>query len=198
MNFFIKYCMLLSLCIVCLAGCEESNASKNEDNHKRTVIPEGKPYHISHNKKPQATKALKVGWIEKICVSDINFPFLAKLDTGALTSSINAKIIKKFKRDDKLFVLYRLIDDNKQSDVFESEITRYTRIKNKIGEDEPIRRPVVMMKFKIGNREVEEEVNLADRDHFNYSVLIGRNMLAGNFAVDALHVKTLKTKCSKI
>lgn len=198
MNFFIKYCMILAVCLISLTGCEEGNASKNEDNHKRTIIPEGKPYYISHNKTEKTTKALKVGWLEKICVSDINFPFLAKLDTGALTSSINAKIIKKFKRDDKSFVLYRLMDDNKQSDVFESEITRYTRIKNKTGEEGLIRRPVVMMTFKIGNREVQEEVNLADRGHFNYSVLIGRNMLAGNFAVDALHIKTLKTKCSKI
>nr|WP_232224186.1 RimK/LysX family protein [Mastigocladopsis repens] len=33
------------------------------------------------------------------------------------------------------------------------------------------------MKFCIAGRWIEEEVNLAERDNFNYPVLIGRNML---------------------
>ena len=49
-----------------------------------------------------------------------------------------------------------------------------------------IRRPVVRMKLCIAGRWIEEEVNLSDRDEFNYSVLIGRNMLKkAKLAIDS-------------
>ncbi len=45
-------------------------------------------------------------------------------------------------------------------------------------------RPVVTVKIEIGGEKFEVEANLNDRSHMRYPVLIGRNLLYGNFVVD--------------
>ncbi len=52
------------------------------------------------------------------------------------------------------------------------------------------------MEFCVAGRLIEEEANLADRDDFNYSVLIGRNMLKkGKLAVSSAESFTAKPNC---
>ncbi len=46
------------------------------------------------------------------------------------------------------------------------------------------RRYVVKMRFKIGNQELIKNFSLANRDRFEYQVLIGRNVIYGNAVVD--------------
>ena len=60
-----------------------------------------------------------------------------------------------------------------------------------------IRRPVVMTEFRIGDSVIREEINLANRDHFSYPLLIGRNVLRNHFAVDSSKTFVTKTNCSK-
>ena len=164
----------------------------------KTLIPEGKPFHLSEASHKNAEKLpkIKAGWVEKACVGDVDFSFYAKLDTGAKTTSANAEIIKEFKRDGKEYILYRLVNDEKKSEAFESEITRYARIKLR-GKEEFIRRPYVLMNIKIGKYTIVGEVNLTNRGQFNYPLLIGRNMLADYFYVDSGSKNLLKTQCPK-
>lgn len=160
------------------------------------LVPEAKPYHLKKdhtsksNNKPTIT-----GWVEHACIGDIDTKLKAKLDTGARTSSVNAEIIKIVKRGKNRFVLYRIIDEDFKSDVIEAKITRFTRIKSKRQDSDSIRRPVVMTEFKIGNTTIRDEVNLAERDHFSYPLLIGRNVLEKNFIIDASKKFTLRTQC---
>lgn len=163
-----------------------------------TVIPEGKPFHLSDKYVQKNSKAEKLhaGWIEKACIDNVDFTVPAKLDTGAKTSSINAEIIKEFERDGKAFILYRLVSDKQKSETFESEVTRYGHIKKRKGEKN-MRRPYVMMNIRLGKYTVQGEVNLTDRSHFNYPLLVGRNMLSGYFTVDSQKTYLLKTKCVK-
>ena len=171
--------------------------SHASDNNSHIIIPEGKPFSMSDKAKKEKKKKIKrqhAGWVEKICIGDVDFSFKAKLDTGAHTSSVNAEIIREFQKNGKQYVLYRVLNNKKSSETFQSEVTRYTRIKLKTG-DKGIKRPYVMMRFKIGKHVIEEEVNLAERDHFNYPVLIGRNMMANYFLVDPSRKDILKTKC---
>lgn len=58
------------------------------------------------------------------------------------------------------------------------------------------RRPVVTMTFCIAGRLIKDEVNLSDRGHFNYEVLVGRNMLtSGNLIIDASKAFTARPNC---
>lgn len=135
------------------------------------------------------------GWLETSSIPAVKERAKAKLDTGAKTSSINAEIIKTFKRDKKQFVLFRVDLDKKHKVTLEREIVRWTKIKNKLDPDKPIKRPVVNMSFCIGSQLLKGETNLTDRDHFNYPILIGRNMLSSHVIVDASRTFTAKPTC---
>jgi len=161
------------------------------------MLPESKPFEIKKNthKKIKHTKKM-IGWVENVCIGDLSLKLKGKIDTGASTSSVNADIVKIIKRDGKRFVFYRIVDGDHKSDVIEAELTRYTFIKPKLEKNDKIRRPVVMTEFKIGRKKIREEVNLAERDHFSYPLLIGRNVLKNNFTVDVSKKLYTRANCS--
>ena len=47
-----------------------------------------------------------------------------------------------------------------------------------------IRRPVVRVRIELKGRIFKTEANLQDRSHMKFPVIIGRNLLIGNFVVD--------------
>jgi len=63
-------------------------------------------------------------------------------------------------------------------------VKRVTKIKT-ASKNFGARRPVLHAKIEIGGRRFETEVNIQDRSHMTFPVLIGRNILTGNFLVDA-------------
>jgi hypothetical protein len=162
------------------------------------LVPEAKPYNIKKETKSDTKMTVQnIGWVENVCIGDLELKLKAKLDTGASTSSVNADIIKTVKRGDKRYVFYRIVDGDLKSDVIEAQLTRYTLIKPKMEDNDKIRRPVVMTEFRIGDKVIREEVNLANREHFAYPLLIGRNVLRNNFAVDSSKTFSIRTQCSK-
>lgn len=137
-----------------------------------------------------------VGWVENAKIPGIDQEIKAKLDTGATTASINAEILEKPDKETESggMIKFRFLDGEGNKEVFERPIVRWVEIKSREGSD--IRRPVVQMKFCVAGRWIEEEVNLADRDDFNYPILIGRNMLKqGNLVVDSTQTFTAEPEC---
>ena len=137
-----------------------------------------------------------VGWVEKARIPGVEKEIKVKLDTGAKTTSINAEILEEpdEKSESGGMIKFRFTDGEENQEVFERPVVRWVQIKSREGAD--IRRPVVRMKLCIAGRWIEEEVNLADRDDFNYPILIGRNMLKqGKLAVDASVSFTAEPVC---
>ncbi|WP_346290978.1 ATP-dependent zinc protease family protein [Sphaerothrix gracilis] len=137
-----------------------------------------------------------VGWVENGKILGVESEIKVKLDTGAETSSINAEILEQPATQTEAggLIKFRFVDTDGRSQVFERPVTRWVRIKD--GEGGFFRRPVVRMKFCVGGQWLEEEVNLADRDQFNYSVLIGRNMLkTGGLLVNSAETFTTEPAC---
>lgn len=133
-----------------------------------------------------------VGWVENGQILGINKDVKFKLDTGAKTTSINAEILEQpdEKSESGGTIKFRYTNTEGVTKVFERPIERWVKIK---GEQ---RRAVIRMKFCVAGRWIEEEANLADRDDFNYSVLIGRNMLKkGKLAVNSAETFTAKSNC---
>ena len=86
---------------------------------------------------------------------------VARIDSGATASSIDLKLSEKLGL---------------------GPITRTKIVKSASGTK---RRPIVIVKVKIGNQDLEGEFTLADRHHMTYPVLIGQNVLKeGNFLID--------------
>ncbi|MBD2309422.1 ATP-dependent zinc protease [Chroococcidiopsis sp. FACHB-1243] len=139
-----------------------------------------------------------VGWVENGKIAGVDKEVKVKLDTGAKTTSINAEILEKPDKETESggTIRFRFLDGEGNKEVFERPIVRWVKIKSREGKD--LRRPVVRMSFCIAGRWIEEEVNLADRDDFNYPVLIGRNMLKqGKLAVDSSQTFTTEPSCPK-
>lgn len=147
---------------------------------------------LAQSEQPRQT----VGWVEKGTIPGVDAEVDMKLDTGAKTTSINAEILEEPDEETESggMIRFRFTDDEGNEEVFERPVVRWVRIKSRDGED--LRRPVVQMRFCVAGRWVEEEVNLADRDDFNYPVLIGRNMLGkANLAVDSAQTFTTDATC---
>jgi hypothetical protein len=125
------------------------------------------------------------GRYEYIALPEIGGQVLkAKMDTGALTASLSAKDIETFTRDGEDWVRFRLATKDASNKVFEHKIARISKIKSRSDEDdedrdttEVAKRPVVDLELCLGNVKRTVEVNLTDRSHFNYPLLIGAKAL---------------------
>ena len=157
---------------------------------KQVVVPA-----VVHN--VQTTKEIVVkkahlpiiGEVEPIYFLPMKSPFLTRIDTGATTSSIDAKDIVYFERDGERWVTFKLVNrKTKEEHVFEKKIERSFKVK-RVGDDE--RRKAVKMEVKMGKEVFNAFFSLADRESFDYQGLIGRNILTGRFIVDTSTSYTL-------
>ena len=123
-----------------------------------------------------------IGWIENVIVMPGNIQFSAKLDTGALTSSINAKNITEFDRDGKRWVKFEIVNNDKENRVIELPLVRTVKIKRHNRKSQE--RHVVKLGICLENIYKETEVNLVDRDGFIYKLLIGRKFIKDKFIID--------------
>ncbi|MYM61772.1 ATP-dependent zinc protease [Pseudomaricurvus sp. HS19] len=124
-----------------------------------------------------------IGQVEYVDVMPINMRKKARVDTGAETTSIDASDIVEFERDGKSWVKFK-VEDRRTGEVSEikAPVVRWVRIKQHGVEN--VRRQVVRLELRMGSLHDKVEVTLADRDRFDYPILIGRNFLQGRAVVD--------------
>lgn len=143
-----------------------------------------------------AAEKQRVGWLEMGELAGVGSPTELKLDTGATTTSINAEILEKPDSSAEAggMVRFRFLDTDDDSQVYERPVVEWVRIKD--GSGGFFRRPVVEMQICVAGQWIEEKVNLADRSQFDYSVLIGRNMLKkGGLVIDSGETYTATADC---
>ena len=133
---------------------------------------------------PQQTSEVQIiGEVEPVTIVKAGLTRPARIDTGATTSSLDARDIQRFERDGKKWVRFTLLDRRSKKEVkVESRLTRTVEI-TRHGTD-PQLRPVVKLKAILGKVRINREFSLTDRSAFTYPVLIGRNFLEGEFIVD--------------
>ena len=130
-----------------------------------------------------------IGAVEHVYILPMKTPFEARIDTGAVSSSIDVTDMHKFERDGEKWVSFVLVNEtNGETHRFEKPIEKKVSIK-RAKKDE--KRVVVMMDIKIGNEIVNAAFSLADREKFEYQALIGRNILSGRAVVDCSISNTL-------
>lgn len=125
-----------------------------------------------------------VGVNEKILLTDLDLTLPAKLDTGAVTSSLSAQNIETFQREGEEWVRFELaIEGEHDGRQLEKAVVRTVQIRRRAedvaeGEgDATASRPVVEMELCLGEESRVVEVNLTDRSAFNYPLLIGTSAL---------------------
>ena len=122
-----------------------------------------------------------IGKIEKVRLVPPNVVLKARIDTGAKTTSIDAREITPFERDGKQWVRFVIMDGDKPY-LIEKKVKRTVLIKRHGTESQ--NRYVIKMRVIMGNISQLIEVSLNDRDAYQYPVLIGRNFLRDNCIVD--------------
>ena len=125
-----------------------------------------------------------VGEIEDIYFPELKIVMTSRIDTGATTSSIDARNIQEFERNGERWVRFTLIEPDSGEEIeLERQRVRLVRIIQS-NEDEGERRPVVVLRITIGSLTQMSEFTLTDRSHLELSVIIGRNVLRDVMVVD--------------
>lgn len=126
----------------------------------------------------------------------------AKLDTGAFTASLNAVDIEYFEKDKDDWVRFTPVIDDQKLNEQEMPLVKISRIKQRAEEGEDsddiasAQRPVVEMTICMGGLEEVIEVNLTNRGHFSYPLLLGAKALRQFKAlVDARRKYTAPPEC---
>ncbi|MCF7203068.1 ATP-dependent zinc protease [Pseudomonas sp. JM10B5a] len=137
------------------------------------------------------------GWVEEGILLPEKVSVKIKLDTGALTSSMDAKDLEHFEKDGEKWVRFNV--EVKDSDTgkmvsipFERRVERSVKVRGAGGAE---RRPVVKLKMCIGDQVYNEEFSLKNRGKMLYPVLIGRRTLEHLGAVDVSRTFTTEPKC---
>ena len=135
------------------------------------------------------------GLVETICLATEGVLLEAKLDTGADTSSLDARDIQAFDREGEPWVRFRiegLRDDRAVTQLVERPVERRVKVRSASGSDS---RYVVRMRVMFGSQEYDEQFSLRDRRRMNYPVLIGSRTLKHLGAVDVNRMHTQMPRC---
>lgn len=190
----ISYLCLILLCSL-MVGCTQKipapQISLPSERPVKTTPKEVDPVYIKavHQKNvaekslPILSTMIVIGENEPVFIKGMASPLAARIDTGATTSSLNAVDIKRFERDGKSWVFFTVVNKAlNQKMAFEKPVNRTVLVKRH-GE-ESLRRVVVKLQVRLGEKTLLREFSLTDRSTFDYPVLIGRNVLSGLFVVD--------------
>jgi len=129
--------------------------------------------------KPVSPELVRVyGWREDIEVKGFPGKLQAKLDSGALTSSIHAEEKEFFERDGKKWIRFLVKDMRKGKKIsgrIEAPMVRVAKIKEPGGAS--VSREVVLLSFRLGDKKFRGEFTLNNRGNMLSPVLIGRSII---------------------
>ncbi|MGY3870774.1 retropepsin-like aspartic peptidase RloA3 [Aeromonas crassostreae] len=137
------------------------------------------------------------GWIEKGLIMPGAVAVKMKLDTGALTSSMDARDLHHFKRDGKPWVRFTLELTDADTDkvvrqTLERPVERSVAVRGAGGMEQ---RPTVTLSVCVGDKVYKEWFTLRDRSDMLYPVLLGRRLLAELGPVDSARTFTVQPSC---
>jgi len=134
-----------------------------------------------------------IGIYETVSLPTKNLVLRAKVDSGATNSSLHAVNIKRYYHHQREWVSFDTVNENGNVVSLSAIVKRTAKIKRHDGNSQE--RPVIEIGLCIGSIFREAEVNLIDRSMFDYSLLIGRSYLEGNFLIDVSIEYSAKPDC---
>jgi len=139
---------------------------------------------------PEQEKTV-IGHTETVAVGEERgMVFIAKVDSGADSSSMHATDIRTFQRDVReagqvkqiLFVRFKTRDDLGRDREVERMVSRIDQVKSASGIHT---RFFFREKIWIHDRAYEVEMNLADRSRMSKKMLVGKNLLNQGYLIDS-------------
>jgi len=126
-----------------------------------------------------------LGAEENVYIDEVKANFNTRIDTGAESSSLDSRNIILFERNGKQWVRFDVFTEGVEApaQTFESKVERFVRIKQDADEKND-RRPVIHAHLKIGKYKAETDLNLVDRGHLEFPLLLGRKFMQDIAVVD--------------
>ena len=120
-----------------------------------------------------------VGWREWVGIPELDDgPLLAKMDTGAWSSTLHASDIEIIESDLENRVRFRL---NNEGDWIERPVSGWRRIRDTGGHE--TLRPVIRTTLEMAGIDFDIELCLKDRSLMRHRLILGRRFLRGKFCV---------------
>ncbi|MFW7380019.1 MAG: ATP-dependent zinc protease [Oligoflexus sp.] len=134
------------------------------------------------------------GWVERVHFDSGNISVKAKLDTGAKTSSLDARNIRVVRQGKKRYVRFEFIDPETKK-VYPMRLPRIRGVRIIRHSGNHQRRHVVELDICLGQHQRKIEVSLIDRSNFIYPLLLGRKALKDIALIDSASTFRQKPAC---
>lgn len=127
-----------------------------------------------------------IGWKEWCALPDLNIRDIeAKIDTGAATSALHAKVISITEYEDNQYIRFKVYPH--QGEKYAPKICKAPLIARRFvmsssGHRE--KRYVICTRLTVGKTSIVTEITLTDRSPLRFRMLIGRLALKKNFLID--------------
>ena len=144
----------------------------------------------SEGNRVQAQEKITIGLVEDVILLPWGIKLPARIDTGAAHSSLDARgltikdNIAEFKLPKKYGGLQLRLP------IIDWQTIRSAESKE--------RRPVVEVELCVGPKQLRARVNLNDRSQVRYPLIIGRDILRGNFVVDCMESRCAPPSCPEV
>ncbi len=137
-----------------------------------------------------AKEKIRIGTVENVVLLPWGVELPARIDTGAATSSLDARNLT-IKGQTAEFNLPQRYGGRQIS----LPILKWKTVKSAGAKN---RRPVVIVELCIGDRRIRTQVNLNDRSNVKYPLIIGRNTLMRDFVVECNTTYCTKPSCPEV
>jgi hypothetical protein len=141
----------------------------------------------------EADKPLLAGWIEQVSLDPGNIVLDAKLDTGAEACSLHAPDVKEFLREGQKWVRFHIKDAEGRQRAIERPVVGTKKVPRHFGAFQ--RRFVIPLEVCLAGIRKDMKVNIVDRTGFEYQMLIGRDFMEGDIAVNPSVKYTTAPSC---
>ncbi len=141
----------------------------------------------------QDSKPFVAGWSERVLIYPSGMIVNAKLDTGAKTSSINARSVEQFQKDGQDWVRFQFKNTRGEKTIIEQPVVRIVKIKD-LGRKPQIRQ-VIRLGVCLGTYFKEAEFTLSNRKGFAFPILLGRRFLEDKVMIDSSKRRITTAEC---
>ncbi|WP_266170724.1 ATP-dependent zinc protease family protein [Dyella subtropica] len=128
---------------------------------------------------------MTLGWRERLALPELGIASLkAKLDTGARSSSLHVDTLESFEREGATWLRFTVSPGRRHHLSTQCEVPALDR---RIVTDTGGRRTerwFIRSEILLAGQRFSVDINLTDRRHMLFPMLLGRTALLGRFAVD--------------
>lgn len=126
-----------------------------------------------------------LGWRERVALPQLGIDVLkAKLDTGARSSSLHVDSLEDFQRDGQAWLRFSMHIGRRQPREVHCEVPALDRRTVTDTGGRRTERWFIRSEVRLAGQSFDIDINLTDRRHMLFPMLLGRSALHGRFAID--------------